>query len=191
MPPTQHVFGTQPMAHFLLQTKHVPVDASPKKHWVCDHACPSLHRGPESRNRQLLVSSRSQANLHYPRNSAKTSRVLSLAQWGWWVLDQRKTSQNKRYDSNTKAQLNCLFCFHKLIESSVNGVNFQVGPTEPSMMKDAYDMIRVVQNYYYGHMKNALFSTRYNRCHESLLDMILSQKNYPSEISYNIFLGEW
>jgi len=40
----------------------------------------------------------------------------------------------------------------------------EVGPTEPSemglMMKDAYDMIRVVQNYYYGHMKNALFSTR-------------------------------
>ena len=47
---------------------------------------------------------------------------------------------------------------------SINDVNFQVGPTEPSMMKDAYDMIRVVQNYYYGHMKNALFSTRYNRC---------------------------
>ena len=111
------------MAHFLLQTKHVPVDASPKKHWVCDHACPSLHRGPESRSRQLLVSSRSQANLHYPRNSAKTSRVLSLVQWAWWVLDQQKTSQNKRYDSNTKAQLNCLFCFHKLIESkSINDV---------------------------------------------------------------------
>ena len=59
------------------------------------------------------------------------------------------------------------------------------------MMKDAYDMIRVVQNYYYGHMKNALFSTRYNRYYESLLDMIRSQKKYPSKISYNIFLGEW
>ena len=55
-------------------------------------------------------------------------------------------------------------------------MNFQVGPTEPSMMKDAYDMIRVVQNYYYGHMKNALFSTRYIVAYESLLDMILSQK---------------
>ena len=59
------------------------------------------------------------------------------------------------------------------------------------MMKDAYDMIRVVQNYYYGHMKNALFSTRYNRYYESLLDMILSQKKYPSKISDNILLGEW
>ena len=110
------------MTHFLLQSKHVPVVALPKK-WASDHACPSLHRGPESRSRQLLVSSRSLANLHYPRNSAKTSRVLSLAQWAWWVLDQQKTSQNKRYDSNTKAQLNCLFCFHKLIESkSINDV---------------------------------------------------------------------
>ena len=94
-----------PMTHFLLQSKHVAVVALPKKLGLCDHACPSPHRGPESRSRQLLVSSRSLANLHYPRNSAKTSRVLSLVQWAWWVLDQQKTSQNKRYDSNTKAQL--------------------------------------------------------------------------------------
>ena len=168
------------MTHFLLQSKHVPVVALPKK-WASDHACPSLHRGPESRSRQPLVSSRSQANLHYPRNSAKTSRALSLVQWAWWVLDLQKTSQNKRYDSNTKAQLNCLFCFHKLIESkSIIVVNFQVGPTEPSMMKDAYDMIRVVQNYYYGHMKNALFSTRYPKmCFKLLTTFSLCFRKNP------------
>ena len=141
-----------------------------------------LHRGPESRNRQLLVSSRSQANLHYPRNSAKTSRVLSLVQWAWWVLDQQKTSQNKRYDSNTKAQL--LKLPFLLSQSprvkSINSVNFQVGPTEPSMMKDAYDMIRVVQNYYYGHMKNALFSTRYPKmCFKLLTTFSLCFRKSP------------
>ena len=76
---------------------------------------------------------------------------------------------------------------------SINDVTFQVGPTEPSemglMMKDAYDMIRVVQNYYYGHMKNALFSTRYNRCYESLLDMIRSQKKYLSNSFQTFCLG--
>ena len=58
-------------------------------------------------------------------------------------------------------------------------MNFQVGPTEPSMMKDAYDMIRVVQNYYYGHMKNALFSTRYNRCFSFGCDSQSEEDPFP------------
>lgn len=74
-----------------------PVDAyaTPDPNYTPGGAAPPL-QGARIKKQATSGFLQVQANLHYPRNSAKTSRVLSLAQWAWWVLDQQKTSQNKR-----------------------------------------------------------------------------------------------